>query len=386
MSRIAVIGSGPGAMYTIKYILKHATKPISAVDIFEKLRVPYGLVKFGVAPDHVEVKEVAKEFDEMIRLNQGRIRLNTSHPVEDSQKLLHLMNVYDATIVATGAQSAHRLRLPHLPKFTMSAQDFVYWYNGHPEYTSLNLPESAKDVSIVGHGNVALDVARILSKSLEELKPLHDSKLLSPSAFDWLSARQSVSGPLSVSILGRKGYLDAAFTNKEFRELTVMKDAVCRIDPSELDADLEAMKVQVKGNRTKSRGIPIIESCVENFRSNRIAKNLINLRLFTTPLEYLGDPVASLTVQRKGGSSETIPSQLGIESIGMKVSSAEQFNLPLDTATGGIRHDGRGRVIGHPKLYVAGWSKRSPRGVIAANVPCCMETADAIVEDLSRNS
>ena len=179
MVRVAVIGSGPGAMYTIKYLLKHTRTPLHHVDIFEKLKVPYGLVKFGVAPDHVEVKEVAKEFDELLKQETGRLRLRLFSPVENRGSLDELLKSYDATIVATGAQSAHRLRFPSLPKFTMSAQKFVYWYNGHPELKDIDLPESPRNVSVVGHGNVALDVTRMLSKSVEELLPLHKSGDLS---------------------------------------------------------------------------------------------------------------------------------------------------------------------------------------------------------------
>jgi len=386
MSKIAVVGSGPGAMYTIKYIIKRSRTQLTCIDIFEKLKVPYGIVKFGVAPDHMEVKEVAKEFDELLRVESSRLHLMTNSPVHDRMMLDNLLKKYDATIIATGAQSAHRLRFPFLPKNTFSAQQFVYWYNGHPEYQTLNLPSAAANVSIVGHGNVALDVARILSKSPSELKPLHESGLLAPAAYEWLNARQQLPGSLSVSILGRRGYMDAAFTNKEFRELTVMNDAVCRIDPAELDADADSLKTVSEGNRAKSRGLAIVEKCVANFKASSDVKNVINLRFFTKPLSYSGDPVTAINVETKNGTTETIPTHLGIESIGMKVSAADNFKLPVDEKTGGILHDGRGRVVGVPKLYVAGWSKRGAKGVIAANVPCCMETADAIVEDLSKES
>ena len=384
MVRVAVIGSGPGAMYTIKYLLKHCSKSLKHIDIFEKLKVPYGLVRFGVAPDHIEVKEVAKEFNEMLNKESDRVRLHLDSPIEDREGLDRLLNSYDTTILATGAQSAHRLRFPVLPKYTMSAQNFVYWYNGHPEFQMIDLPEAPRNVSIVGHGNVALDVTRILSKSVEELLPLHKSGLLSPTAFEWLCARQQLQGRLSVSIIGRRGYMDAAFTNKEFRELTVMKDAVCRIDPSELDFNIEMLKERSSGNRAKSRGVPIVQKCLDNFKHDSSVKNLINMRFFTKPVEYSGDPVSSIAVETRNGLRESIPTDLGIESIGMKVSSADEFNLPVDEISGGIKHDGQGRVLGVPKLYVAGWSKRGPRGVIAANVPCCIQTADAIVEDLSK--
>jgi hypothetical protein len=382
MSKIAVIGSGPGAMYTIKYLIKHARSRVERVDIFEKLPIPYGLVNYGVAPDHVEVKEVSKEFDEFLRNHRQQVHLFLGQTIQGTREIKSLQSSYSATLIATGAQGAHRLPFTHLPQNTMSAQDFVYWYNGHPEQQRMSIPADSRNVSIVGHGNVALDVARVLSKSIEELEPLRKSGLLSVAAFEWLASRQAMQGPLSVSILGRRGYLDAAFTNKEFRELTTMKDATCRINPKELDADIASLREMTTGNRAKSRGLAILEKCINHYDDDS-KKNSIFLRFFTKPFAYEGDPVTGLLVSNKEGKSEMIPTQLGIESIGMKVDST-QLGLPIDPRTGGILHDGFGRVTGFPRIYVAGWSKRGPRGVIAANVPCCMQTADAMVDDLSK--
>ena len=238
MTRIAVIGSGPGAFYTVKYLLKHHLSSSVRISIFEKLSTPFGLVRFGVAPDHSEVKEVASEFTNLLRTHDQQIKMYLGHPISDAESFANLRESYDSVLVATGAQGAARLPLSALPSNTLSARDFVLWYNGHPDFARTQLPSSPQHVSIVGHGNVALDVARMLSKSKNELEPLVSSGLLSRNAFDWFSHRQSRYVSKSVSIIGRRGYLDAAFTNKEFRELTTMEDATCKVNAAELELPL----------------------------------------------------------------------------------------------------------------------------------------------------
>jgi ferredoxin--NADP+ reductase len=377
MIRIGVIGSGPGAMYTVKYLLKQIKDRPMHIDVFEKLGDPFGLVRFGVAPDHVEVKEVSKEFKALFTEHPG-LSLHLGSEINKS-KLDDLCNQFDAVLVASGAQGARRLPFANLPKNTMTAQDFVLWYNGHPERSRLELPACPRNVSIVGHGNVAFDVARILSKSPGELLPLKESGLLSPIAYDWLCSRQSLAGVKTVSILGRGGYTHAAFTNKEFRELTHMHDATCKVNEAELDAPLPDLKKIVSSDRAKARGISILSKCASLW-NDETRSNSILLRFFSKPLEYIGNPVEAIRVEKRDGSTENIETDFGIESIGFKVT--DDLGLPLDSETGGVKHDGRGRVVGYPNLYVAGWAKRGPKGVIAANVPCCIETAEAIAGDL----
>lgn len=379
MKRVAVVGSGPGAMYTVKYLLRHGSAQLGRIDIYEKLDTPFGLVRFGVAPDHVEVKEVATEFKSLLTEHSDRLKLYLRADVSTPESIRALNMSYDGLLVATGAQDALRLPLSPLPKYTFSARDFVLWYNGHPDLHGLLLPPSPRNVSIIGQGNVALDAARILSKSVDELLPLRKDSLLSETAFQWLAERQSVDGPLSVSVLGRRGYLHAAFTNKEFRELTTMKDATCKIDPSELEGDMDELRLKSATDRAKSRGLSIVAKCIEA-NSDMSKKNSIYLRFFTAPAAYIGDPLNGISLS---GSGENIPCDMSLESIGFKV-IGDELGLPIDATTKGIANDGLGRVIGMKGVYVAGWAKRGPRGVIAANIPCCIETADAILSDLSK--
>ena len=378
--KVAVIGSGPGAMYTVKYFLKQVGSRPHQIDVLERLQNPFGLVRYGVAPDHPEVKEVSKEFNSLFEANRSTVHLRVNSDVCGKEEFDNLRRKYDAVLIGTGAQGATRLSLPSLPRYTMSARDFVMHYNGHPDFSSVDLPVAPRTVTVVGHGNVALDVARILSKSKKELEPLVDSGLLAPCAYEWLKARQELSGEKTVSLLGRRGYMAAAFTNKEFRELTQLESAICRVNEGELEMSLGELQTQAKGERTKFRGLSILSTCIDNFQRNTSAENVIQLRFNTAPLQYISDPVSGIEVRNSLGIVETIPCELGIESIGFKVTN--EFGLPMDSVSGGVAHDGRGRVVGFPGVYVAGWAKRGPKGVIAANIPCCVETADAMAHDL----
>jgi ferredoxin/flavodoxin---NADP+ reductase len=292
-------------MYTVKYLLKHGVGRISRVDIFERLTTPFGLVRFGVAPDHVEVKEVSKEFSSIISDHSDIVRVHKGVSISSSDHLSKLQESYHATIISTGAQGASRLPLNPLPSNTMSARDFVLWYNGHPDKSDIALPDLPRNVSIVGHGNVALDAARMLSKSVDELYPMRKSALLSKPAFDWFVKRQEQPGPLSVSIFGRRGYMEAAFTNKEFRELTTMRDATCKVSAGELGYTVEQLKSMSIGDRAKSRGLSILQKCIDSY-SDESKKNSIFVRFFAKPIRYIGEPVSELVVERHG-IEETVP-------------------------------------------------------------------------------
>ena len=379
MKRVAVIGSGPGAFFTIKYLLKRSPLGQFKIDMFEKLAAPFGLVRFGVAPDHADVKEVSNEFRELLRDSSANVRLFTSKTFSGGGSLQELKERYDAVLISTGAQESRRLSMSNLPGNTLSAQDFVLWYNGHPEKQDVRLPEAPRNVSIVGHGNVALDVARMLCKSEKELRPLAESGLLSRTAHEWLLRRQLLGGKKTVSVIGRRGYLDAAFTNKELRELTAMADAACVVKESELEGSLADLKARTVSDRGKSRGISILSKCISN--QSGAVSNRIFLRFFCKPLQYIGYPAEAIQVKRPDASEETIPTDMGIESIGFRVKN--EWGLAMNEKTGGFAHDGNGRVLGWPGVYVAGWAKRGPRGVIAANIPCSMETAEAMASDLS---
>ncbi|KAF4707915.1 hypothetical protein FOZ62_010577, partial [Perkinsus olseni] len=189
--RIAVLGSGPGAFYTAKYIMRQSDS--TRIDMFERLPEPFGLVNFGVAPDHPEVKNVRNEFRGVAHEYHDRFRLFAAA----EPKLSTLQQHYDGIVVATGAQAANRLELPgseSVQRGILTARDFVSWYNGHPDFANITAklpsPEKSGEVVVIGLGNVALDVARVLSKSAEEFADTEISK----DALRWLSDRPTDSG------------------------------------------------------------------------------------------------------------------------------------------------------------------------------------------------
>ncbi|TEB15665.1 hypothetical protein C9890_0598 [Perkinsus sp. BL_2016] len=255
---LAVIGSGPSAMYTVKYVLKQI--PSLKIDIFEKLSEPFGLVRFGVAPDHPEVKNVAHEFRDMLETNSN-IRMHLNHHITD---LRDIRASHSAVLVGIGAQGSKTIPSDFHPH--QSARDFVLWYNGHPEGHRPEISaEKCGIVSIVGMGNVALDVARLLSKKSDALSLLKKNGL-TMEAIEWMTERQKAPHQKKVQIFARRGYPEAVFTNKEFRELLNVDGAVAVVNPSDLGESFEEIARKVEKDRGKKRGLEILERPVDIIR------------------------------------------------------------------------------------------------------------------------
>ncbi|KAF4676112.1 hypothetical protein FOL47_006720 [Perkinsus chesapeaki] len=368
--RLAVLGSGPGAFYTSKFIFRQLDSV--RIDMFERLSEPFGLVNFGVAPDHPEVKNVRNEFRSVAHEYHDRFRLfSTASP-----KVSELREHYDGIVVAIGAQAANRLELPgsqDVDKGILSARDFVSWYNGHPDFTDIigKLPEAEKvcDVAVIGHGNVGLDVGRILSKSPREFIGTE----MNQKALEWLMKRPVDYG--TVSLVGRRGYPEAKFTNKELREITRIGGVTSRCIEAELTG-----KDSWKLDRGKKRGLHLIEEMASNSEGKG---RQILLRFHSNPKRVISEngKLTGLQVEHPDGSAEVIPCSMLIEAVRFKVvPTAGMDNFKIDP-TGGFLHDGHGRV--ESGIYAAGWAKRGPTGIIAANIPCSQMTANAVIEDIS---
>ena len=348
--RIAVVGSGPSAFYTVKYFLRSFKDTSVRIDMFERLPEPFGLVRFGVAPDHPEVKNVKNDFLDLMKNYSTRFSLHCGvHVPSSPEDFLKFRNDYDGVLIATGAQGS-KLASLSTQSTHVSGRDFVLWYNGHPDKRNLPLPNIPPSrVSIFGMGNVALDVARMLSKRPEDLQPLLEYGL-SPDALSWLTRRQeSKTDQRVVEVQGRRGYLEASFTNKEFRELLNIPGCITVVDPAEVNiADLE---IATRNDRAKSRGLEILQEMTKNFEKQD-SQNILRLRFNCPPS----------------------PAELAISAIGFEVEPA----FGLEICNGGLRHNGRG--LAGEGLFLAGWAKRGPRGTIAANIPCAAETAKMMVE------
>jgi ferredoxin--NADP+ reductase len=373
MRHVAVIGSGPAGYYTAEALLKQFGEEV-CVDIIDRLPVPYGLIRFGVAPDHQSIKAVSKRYEKVALTPNIRFVGNVT--VGREVTIAELTGLYDAVILATGAPNDRVLDIPGggLPGVIGSAA-FVGWYNGHPEFAELEPPLDAAAAAVIGNGNVALDVARILAKAPAEF----EGSDIVGHALDALAA----SAIRDIHVLGRRGPHQIAMTPKELGELGHLEDAVPRVDPDDFppagdDALLEpGMRKSVMHLRDFAGLDP----------AGR--RKTIHFDFFAMPVAIEGDGrVERVIVERtiltddlrSVGTGETYKVECG-----MVVSCIGYQTPPID----GVPYEhGRGRfanaggVIGGG-LYCVGWARRGPTGTIGTNRPDGYEVAETIAADFA---
>lgn len=390
---VAIVGSGPSGYFAAASLLKFAASEESGdrdvrIDMLEMLPTPWGLVRSGVAPDHPKIKSISAQFEKTAMDPRfrffGNIRVGEHvHPAELAER-------YDAVIYAIGAQSDRALAIPgeDLPG-SMAAVDFVGWYNAHPHFEEMTPDLSAGRAVVIGNGNVALDVARILVCDPDALA----STDIADHALESLHSR----GVEEVVIVGRRGPLQAPFTTLELRELGDLNglgDVDIIVDPADFtditDDDLEAAGKTVRNN------IKVLRSYAE--RPPRGLKRRIVFRFCTSPIEIKsGDGpdkrVASIVfgrnelvrdadgrvVAKDTGEREELPTQLVVRAVGYR--GLPTSGLPFDERSATIPHVD-GRVAGSRNEYVAGWIKRGPTGVIGTNKKDSQETVDTLLADL----
>ena len=348
--RFAVVGSGPAGMYAADELLKH---PEVSVDVLDRLPTPYGLVRAGVAPDHQRTKQVARLFEAIERERGFGYLLG----VEVGRDLTHdeLACHYDGVVYAVGAAHDRRLGIEGEELVgSLSATDLVGWYNGHPDRQDLRVPLDHERAVVVGAGNVALDVARILTADPDALARTDIA------ALPW--AELGRSRVREVVVLGRRGPEDAAFTLPELVGLAAIDDLDVRVDTG---------GVPVTGTSAKARLLREIAA-----RPPRPGRRRLVLRFRTTPTRIVGaDAVAGVEVTRDG-VREVIECGLVLRAIGYH--GAPVPGLPYDAETGTVPND-RGRV--RPGVYVVGWAKRGPTGFIGTNKTCAQETVERVLDD-----
>jgi ferredoxin--NADP+ reductase len=390
---VAVVGSGPAGLYTAEALIKQAAalpEPISVrVDVLDRLPTPYGLVRYGVAPDHKSIKSIAEYLRGVLEHDGvsfvGGVDLGTEVTRED------LLSCYDAVVYATGAMRDRQLGVPgeDLPG-SVAATDFVNWYCGHPDIDPGAFSLDAESVAVIGVGNVAVDVARILIRQPEELRETD----VSQPVLDALMA----SKVREVHMIGRRGPAQAKFTTKELRELgdlagvdVVVGDGEADLDafdPTGESARLASADRHVRGNYTVISGWA--------GRPPPGAARRLTLRFWLAPREILGtERVTGLTLERTRlddqgrftgtGELHTIDAQLVLRSVGYQ--SVPLPGLPFHDATHTVPHL-EGRVIGPdgnalPGEYVAGWLKRGPTGVIGTNKSDAAQTVRSLLADLA---
>ncbi|MFD4507812.1 FAD-dependent oxidoreductase [Streptomyces sp. NPDC058457] len=382
MLRVAVVGSGPSGCYTAQNLVQ--LDPTVLVDVLDRLPCPYGLVRYGVAPDHEKIKSLQGNLRTVLEHERvrflGGVRVGGAGglPVERLQEMYH------AVVYCVGAATDRRLGIPgeELPG-SWSATEFVSWYSAHPDAIDAGFVRDARSAVVIGVGNVAVDVARMLARGLAELSPTD-----MPQA---ALAELAASRIRDVHVVGRRGPSQARFTTKELRELGGLPGTEVLLDPDELALDPAYTDPSALA-AAQRRNVEVLRGW--GGAGGRGAERSIWLRFFLRPVELLADGgrVGAVLFERteidargrvRGtGQYETVEAQLVLRSVGYR--GVPLDGLPFDEESGTVPHEA-GRVLhscfGPPGDYVAGWIKRGPTGVIGTNRPDAKETVTSLLED-----
>ena len=376
MRHIAIIGSGPAGYYTAEAAQKKFGPDVQ-IDIIDRLPVPFGLIRFGVAPDHQSIKAVSNRYEKVALSNNVRFVGNVS--VGSDISVDELQALYDAVVLATGAPNDRNLEIPggSLPGVLGSAA-FVGWYNGHPDFADLKPPLDGRHVVIIGNGNVALDVARILAKTRAEFG---GSDIVS-HALDALDTAATEE----ISILGRRGPHQIAMTPKELGELGQLARATVRVDKDDLP-DLGEDVLLEPGIRKSVTHLREFAAIPEAFRADKTIS--INFDFFAAPVAIEGDGrVERIRIERTRldeqlrsvGTDETydVDCSMVISCIGYQTPPIE--GVPYEHGRGRFANV-EGRIL--PGLYCVGWARRGPSGTIGTNRPDGENIVELIAEDFA---
>ncbi|CQD17813.1 fprA [Mycobacterium europaeum] len=384
---VAIVGSGPSGFFAAASLLKaaDASEFGIAVDMLEMLPTPWGLVRSGVAPDHPKIKSVSQQFEKTAE--DPRFRFFGNIKVGEHVSAGELAERYDAVIYAVGAQSDRALNIPgeDLPG-SVAAVDFVGWYNAHPHFEQMAPDLSGARAVVVGNGNVAVDVARMLVTDPEVLA-LTD---IADHALESLRPR----GVEEVVLLGRRGPLQSAFTTLELRELGELDGVDVVVEPADLEGVTD--EAAAAAGKVTKNNIKVLREYAG--RAPRPGHRRIVLRFFTSPIEIKGaERVESIVLGRNElvtdaggrlvakdtGEREELPAQLVVRAVGYRGVAIP--GVAFDEKTGTIPHTD-GRIEGSRNEYVAGWIKRGPSGVIGTNKKCSQDTVDTVLGDLAAGS
>ena len=392
--RVAIVGAGPTGFYATDQLFRQPGL-VAEVDMYDRVPTPYGLVRAGVAPDHQKIKAVTAVFDKVAANPRfrffGGVELGRHVSVEDLRAHYHML------LYTTGAQTDRRMAIPgeDLGR-SHAATEFVAWYNGHPDYRDLTFDLSQERAAVVGVGNVAADVARILSRTPEELA--------ATDIADYALEALSTSRIREVYVLGRRGPAQAAFTNPEVRELGELAGADITALPDEVELDeLTRQALERAPDRATQKKVEILREYARRAPTGK-PRRLV-MRFLVSPVELRDDGTGAVggmrlvrnrlyatatgTLQPKAtGEFEDLPVGLVFRSVGYR--GVPLPGVPFNDDWGVILND-KGRVLDpqakHPLVgqYTAGWIKRGPTGVIGTNKPDAAETVAGMVEDLARD-
>jgi ferredoxin/flavodoxin---NADP+ reductase len=381
--RLAIVGAGPAGIYAADILLKHERSFDVSIDLFDHLPAPYGLVRYGVAPDHPRIKGIITALRDV--LDRGDIRIFGNVRFGVDLTLADLQQHYNAVIFATGAVKDADLGIPgiDLPG-SYGAADFVSWYDGHPDYPR-EWPLEAASVAVIGNGNVALDVARVLAKHADDLLPTE----IPANVYEGLQA----SPVTDVHVFGRRGPMQVKFTPLELRELGELRDVDMIVHDEDFDYD-DASRAAIASNKQ----ILVIDKVFTQWRERQVgeASRRLHLHFFAKPTEVVAGPdgrVAAFRYERTepdgvGGVRGTgeireVPVQAVYRAVGYF--GSELDGIPFDADRGVIpNHEGQVLARGDellPGVYATGWIKRGPVGLIGHTKSDAMETIQHLVQD-----
>jgi ferredoxin--NADP+ reductase len=385
--RVAIIGAGPSGFYAAEHILKDPDTH-AQVDLFDRLPTPFGLVRGGVAPDHPKIKSVIRVYEKTAAREGfrffGNVKVGHDIEVEDLERLYH------AIVYTVGAETDRKLGVPgeDLPG-SHAATAFVGWYNAHPDYCDEEFDLSGDRAVVIGNGNVAMDVARMLALTEEELRQTDTA--------DHAIEVMAASKINEIVVLGRRGPAQAAFTNPEIKELGEMVDADVIVDPGDVELDPASEAFIETADKTSRVNVEILRDFSQ--RAPEGKRKRIVLRFLASPVEIQGEgKVEKMVIGRNelvevdgtlraqdSGEREEIECGLVLRSVGYTGVAIE--GVPFDEKRGTILNDGgrvldshdAGHKVGH---YTAGWIKRGPSGVIGTNKKDAQETISHLLADV----
>ncbi|MFB4314662.1 FAD-dependent oxidoreductase [Actinomadura sp. 21ATH] len=378
---VAVIGSGPAGLYAAEALVKQTDDNVR-VDVLDRLPTPYGLVRYGVAPDHKSIKSIARYLQRV--LENPAVRFFGCVELGRDVTRTDLLDCYDAVIYSTGAMVDRHLGVPgeDLPG-SVAATDFVNWYCGHPDAADHSFDLTAEEVAVIGVGNVAVDVVRILAKTVEELHqtdiPEHVMEALAAS-----KVRR-------VHMVGRRGPAQAKFTTKELRELGELPGVSVHVRPEDMDLDPASAEL-AESDRHVRGNVKVLNGWTGEPAGDRPRR--IDVRFWRAPVEIVGTGrVEGLRLERTRldesgrvtgtGEFETLPVGMVLRSVGYQSVALE--GVPFDERSYVVPNEG-GRIVGPdgvvPREYVAGWIKRGPTGVVGTNKSDAAETVRNLLADL----
>jgi ferredoxin/flavodoxin---NADP+ reductase len=391
--RVAIVGAGPTGFYAAEQLFKQKQYKIE-VDMYERLPIPFGLVRYGVAPDHQKIKSVTKIFDRVAQRPEfrffGNVDVGKRVTVDDLRRYYHQI------VFTTGAQTDRNLNIPGEDlEGSYAATDFVAWYNGHPDYRHCEFDLTVESAAVIGVGNVAVDVVRILSRTPEELARTDIA--------DYALEALSKSNIREVYMLGRRGPAQAAFTTPEIKELGELDDAVVWGPEDETALDpLSEETLAESADRATTRKVEIIQSYSREIPETDKTRRII-LRFLVSPVEFIGNDEGHLeqirmvhnelyktdagTLRpRATEREEVIRAGIAFRSIGYigvpvpGVPFKESWGVILNQDGRVIDPDSQRPITG---LYTAGWIKRGASGVIGTNKPDAAETVEAMIDDVA---